>query len=340
MNRYLLIIFPIIFSLLIPIYLVETDYEFRAEVRELLIDFGLKEPPTRPYSESDNFPIVYHALNTKIKTIIPDKLNLNSKQIPDKLVIPSGTYIYYGNTYNLVDEGLYRFILPLEKNEQRIVFDGKNINSLMSAVTWIYSHGNSDNSKNIEELNFKALNSKIFGTCGTISIWIEDLLESNDIKSRVVQTLTLDDWNTYDNGHTMIEVYHVDLQKWILYDLDNNAYFLKNGIPLSLIEFIDVVKHDNYEIYLLATDTTLDVSNFVANNDYEYAFYAESVYANENTLKIWYKRVIQVPMISEDKFSYFTTNNVEERKQMESYASRHKFLPIDEFQSKFYGNLG
>jgi hypothetical protein len=340
MNKYLLIIFPIIFSLLIPIYLVETDYEFRAEVRELLIDFGLKEPPTRPYSESDNFPIVYHALNTKIKTIIPDKLNLNSKQIPDKLVIPSGTYIYYGNTYNLVDEGLYRFILPLEKNEQRIVFDGKNINSLMSAVTWIYSHGNSDNSKNIEELNFKALNSKIFGTCGTISIWIEDLLESNDIKSRVVQTLTLDDWNTYDNGHTMIEVYHVDLQKWILYDLDNNAYFLKNGIPLSLIEFIDAVKHDNYQIYILATDTTLDVSNFVANNEFEYAFYAESVYANENTLKIWYKRVIQVPMISEDKFSYFTTNNVEERKQMESYASHHKFLPIDEFQSKFYGNLG
>ena len=339
MNKYLLIIFPIIFSLLIPIYLVETDYEFRAEVRELLIDFGLKEPPTRPYSESDNFPIVYHALNTKIKTIIPDKLNLNSKQIPDKLVIPSGTYIYYGNTYNLVDEGLYRFILPLEKNEQRIVFDGKNINSLMSAVTWIYSHGNSDNSKNIEELNFKALNSKIFGTCGTISIWIEDLLESNDIKSRVVQTLTLDDWNTYDNGHTMIEVYHVDLQKWILYDLDNNAYFLKNGIPLSLIEFIDAVKHDNYQIYILATDTTLDVSNFVANNEFEYAFYAESVYANENTLKIWYKRVIQVPMISEDKFSYFTTNNVEERKQMESYASHHKFLPIDEFQSKFYGNL-
>ena len=159
-------------------------------------------------------------------------------------------------------------------------------------------------------------------------------MESNDIKSRVVQTLTLDDWNTYDNGHTMIEVYRVDLQKWILYDLDNNAYFLKNGIPLSLIEFIDVVKHDNYEIYLLATDTTLDVSNFVANNDYEYAFYAESVYANENTLKIWYERVIQVPMISEDKFSYFTTNNVEERKQMESYASHHKFLPIDEFQSK------
>jgi hypothetical protein len=289
MNRYLLIIFPIILSLLIPIYLVETNYEFRAEVRELLIDFGLKEPPTRPYSESDNFPIVYHALNTKIKTIIPSELNLNSKKIPDKLIIPSGKYTYAGNTYNLLDEGLYRFMLPLEKNEQRIVFDGKNINSLMSAVAWIYSHGNSDNLKNIEELNSKSLNSKIFGTCGTISAWIQVILDSNNIKSRIVQTLTLDDWNTYDNGHTMIEVYNDDLQKWILYDLDSNSYFSKNTIPLSLIEFIDAVKHDNYQIHILANDTTLDVSNFLAKNNYEYAFYAESVFANENTLKIWYE---------------------------------------------------
>jgi hypothetical protein len=45
-------------------------------------------------------------------------------------------------------------------------------------------------------------------------------------------------------------------------------------------------------------------------------------------------------MIGEGKFSYFTTNNVEERKQMESYASHHKFLSVDEFQSKFYSNLG
>ena len=340
MNKYLIVLFPIIFSLIIPLYLVETDYKFRAEVRELLLDLGLKEPPIRPYSESDNSPIVYHAVNTKIKIQIPTELNVNSKKLPEKLIIPSGNYTYAGNTYNLLDEGLYRFILPLEKNEQRIVFNGKNIDPLMSAVAWIYSHGNSDNGKSFEEINFKALNSKIFGTCGSISVWIQGILESNNIQSRIVQTLTLDDWNTYDNGHTMIEVYNDDLQKWILYDLDANAYFLKNEIPLSLIEFINAVKNDNYEIRILANDTTLDVSNFLAKNNYEYAFYAESVFANENTLKIWYKRVIQVPMISENEFSYFTTNNVDERKQMENYASHHKFLPVDEFQSKFYGNLG
>lgn len=340
MNKYLIIIIPIVISVIIPFYLIETDYKFRAEVRELLIESGLKEPPTRPYSESDNVPIVYHALNSNVKTIMPNEFNSNSKELVKKLIIPSGLYTFGGNTYNLSDEGLYRFVVPLEKNEQRIVFDGKSTYSLMSAVAWIYSHGNSDNAKNFEEITSKALNSKIFGTCGAVSVWIQVILESQNIKSRIVQTLTLDDWNTYDNGHTMIEVYHNDLEKWVLYDLDNNLYFSKNGIPLSLVEFIDSVKNDNYEMNILATDTTLDVSNFLAKNGYEYAFYAESVYANENTLKTWYKRVIQIPMIAENEFSYFTTNSIDERKRMEIYASHHKFLDVDEFNSKFYANLG
>jgi len=340
MNKFLIIIIPIAISLFIPFYLIETDYKFRAEIRELLIEVGLKEPPIRPYSQSNNTPIVFHTLLTNVKIIIPNESNLDSIKLPEKLIIPSGKYVFNGNTYNLSEEGLYRFVIPLEKNEQRIVFDGKNIYSLMSAIAWIYSHGNSDNLKSFEEINSKALNSKIFGTCGAISIWIQGILESHNIKSRIVQTLTLDDWNTYDNGHTMIEVYQTDLEKWVLYDLDSNFYFSQNGIPLSLIEFIDAVKNNNYEIHILASDTKLDVSQFLAQNGYEYAFYAESIYANEETQKNWYKRIIQIPMIGENEFSYFTTNNDDDRKRMEIYASHHRFLTSDEFYSKFYSDLG
>lgn len=340
MMKYLIIIIPIAISLIIPFYLIETDYKFRAEVREFLIETGLKEPPTRPYSVLDNTPIVFHLLFTDVNRIINDESKVNSKLLPNELIISPGKYTFAGNIYDISNEGLYRFILPSQTNEQRIVFDGKNINSLMSAVSWIYSHGNSDNSKSFEEINSKALNSKIFGTCGAISVWIQSILESQNIKSRIVQTLTLDDWNTYDNGHTMIEVYRNDIKKWVLYDLDGNAYFSQNGIPLSLIEFVDAVKNNNYEIHILASDTTLDVSNFLAENTYDYAFYAESVYANENTQKNWYKRVIQIPMIGENEFSYFTTSSDEERKRMGIYASHHRFLTSDEFYSKFYSNSG
>ena len=46
-----------------------------------------------------------------------------------------------------------------------------------------------------------------------------------NIRARFVLTLTLDPWNSYDNGHSMIEVYREDLKKWVLYDVDENAYF-------------------------------------------------------------------------------------------------------------------
>jgi hypothetical protein len=339
MNKYLIIIIPIAISLFIPFYLIETDLKFRSEISELLIETGLKEPIERPYSLEDNTPIVYHALFTNVTTIIPNDTQLNSKKIPNKLIISSGFYQFDGNIYDLHEEGLYRFISPLKQNEQRIIFSGKNIDALISGVSWIYSHGNSDNDKGFEEINNKALNSKIFGTCGAISTWIYGVLESQNIKSRIVHTLTLNEWNTYDNGHTMIEVYHDDFKKWVLYDLDNNAYFSKNEIPLSLIEFIDAVKSDDYEVHLLASDTRLDVSNFNAKNNYDFSFFAEGIYANENTKKNWYKRVIQVPMIEEDKFSYFMTNNDEERKRVESYASYYKYLSLDEFLNKFYNNF-
>lgn len=334
--KKLFLIIPVIIFILSSFYLLENDSNFRSDIRNLLVDSGLKEPVIRPYSPSDNIPIVYHAVYTNVEIINP---NLNSNKfndLPDSLIIPSGDYRFEGKIYALDDEGLYRFISPLNNNAQRIVFDGKNINALMSAVSWIYSHGNSDSTKTFEEINSKALNSKIFGTCGKISVWIQKILESHNIKSRIVQTLTLDQWNTYDNGHTMIEIYREDLNQWVLYDLDNNLYFSRNNEPLSLFDFMDAVSENSYEMNFLASDTTLDISNFKSDEGYDYAFYAESVYSSDDTLKKWYSRVIQVPMISEDKFSYFTTDTEEKRQRMESYASHHKFLTNSEFLSKFY----
>ena len=42
----------------------------------------------------------------------------------------------------------------------------------------------------------------------------------NGVKSRLVSSLTLDSWNSYDNGHIMIEVFRPELKKWVVYDID------------------------------------------------------------------------------------------------------------------------
>ena len=205
----------------------------------------------------------------------------------------------------------------------------------MSSIAWIYSHGNSDNDKSIKELHDKALHSKIFGTCDNISHWVKHILDNHQIKSRVVQTLTLEDWYTYNNGHTMIEIYHPTLNKWVLYDLDNNAYFSVNQVPLSLLEFHESIYKENYKIHFLASDTKNDISNFTGNDEYDFAFLMESINSNENTLRDWYDRVVQVVIISDTENNYYFYDQ-KHREQIENYSNQYKFLEYDEFIQKFY----
>ena len=326
--------FIIIFTIF---YTLQNDTDVRNSVRESLIEMELKEPTSRPYSQSDNTPQAYFAHQTSINKIIavdPRSLSVDLKPLPNELLILPGHYTFQDLNYNLTTEGLYRFYLPEIENQQRIVFNG-NVDSLESSIAWIYSHGNSDNDKSIKELHDKALHSKIFGTCDNISHWIKYILDDHQIESRVVQTLTAENWNSYNNGHTMIEIYRPDLNKWVLYDLDNNAYFSANQIPLSLLEFHKAVGKDNYNIHFVADDTKNDISNFKENNGYDYAFISESINSNEDTLRDWYHRVIQVIIIPDTDNNYYFYDQ-KHRERIESYSNQYKFLEYEEFIQIFY----
>jgi hypothetical protein len=336
MKKILFVIIPIILFGMLFFYNVENDSYFRADVRNFLIDTGLKSDFTRPYSDSDNKPFSYYATYETISIIQPSN-KTSTQNIPLQLIIPIGIYSIHENVYDLKNEGLYRFVFPGVENSQRIVYDGTNIESLLSSVSWIYTHGNSDSGKSFEELNQKAMQSKIYGVCNTISIWILQILQEQNISSRLVQTMTLDEWNTYDNSHTMIEVYRNDLEKWVVYDLDNNVFFTYDEIPLSLVEFVDHVKNNDYDIVFLASDTKLDVSNFKSgDNDYDYAFVAESITSNEDTLRNWYERIIQVPLIQgEDlEFYFFDSKN---QIKIENFAPNYHFIEETKFLNDFYG---
>lgn len=333
-KKKFLIIIPITLIGLVSLYYLEYDGNLKSDLRSFLINSGIIEKPIRPYSETNNHPFVYRAIFNNVTKINP-MMEETSKNLPDMLIIPPAKYYYFNQTYDLTKEGLYRFVHPLVENQQRIVYE-KNIDALLSSVAWIYTHGNSDAGKDVKQLNNKALTSKIFGICLTISSWIQNVLSDNGIKSRMVQTMTLDDWNTYDNGHTMIEIYRDDYGKWVVYDLDNNAYFVSNGLPLSLYEFVLSVKNNNYDIIFISYDTKLDVSNFKSIDGYEYAFFSEKMLANEENLRDWYKRVIQVPLILVGDDVYYTVDNENEKEQVEKFAKYYTFLENDEFIKRFY----
>ena len=311
--------------------------KFGVKIRKLTVkilgEMGIKDKVIGPPSPENNQPFVYYAYLTNIEPI-SDISGEKGLEIPNSLIIKPGKFNFYGKTFDLKKEGLYRFIFPFKENLQRIVYE-KNIEALLSSIAWIYSHGNSDDVKKFSEIASKALHSKIFATCGPISEWTHQLLLENGIKSRIISSITLDFWKSYENSHIMIEVFRPDFNKWVAYDLDYNSYFVKNNIPLSFIEFSELVQEDDYEIKYLAKNVGVDISNFRdIKNNFDYAFIMEARLVDENARRKWYKRVIQVPLISDGKYNYFFNNkNI---KHVESYSIYYKYLEEENFRKKFY----
>ena len=75
MIKSLIIIIPVVISLIIPFYLIETDYKFRSEVRELLIEIGLKEIDNKDYEKK--FDDLFEYISSKHKNL--GKLNRKKK---------------------------------------------------------------------------------------------------------------------------------------------------------------------------------------------------------------------------------------------------------------------
>ena len=312
--------------------------KFGLRVRKLAVKVlgkvGVREKIIEPPSIESNSPFVYYAYFDTIEIIHGIEGIIGSTELPNSLIIRPGKFKFDEKTYDLNREGLYRFVYPGKENHQRIVYE-KNIDALLSGISWIYSHGNSDDNKTYQEINEKALYSKIFATCGSISEWAKKILEENNIKARIVSSLTLEQWNSYDNGHILLEVYRNDFKKWVVYDLDNNSFFSTNGTPLSLIEFSTQSAVSDYMINYLASNSNVDVANFVdGKTNYDYAFLMEARFANENSRKQWYKRVMQVPLIGDGKFNYFFNDS--DISRVMSYSSYYKHMNKEQFLKQFY----
>ncbi|MEK7142595.1 MAG: transglutaminase domain-containing protein [Patescibacteria group bacterium] len=284
------------------------------------------QKPSASRRPSIDRPIAYYFRGTEIQEIISSEGN-QGEPLPDELIISPGSYRVYGQNYNLDKEGLYRFLDPPNSNQQRIVYKD-NIPGLMSAISWIASHGLADKGKTSQELLEKAKTEKLSINCGDVALFV---LKNLNIKARIVTTLTLEEWNSYDTGHTMLEVF--DDSRWQVYDLDNNVRLLADGQPLNFLEFAERASSGDYQIEKIADDADYAVrgSNKAG---YDYSFYFEAILSNEETLRKWYQKVIQVPLIGEYPTYYFFDK--ENRERIESYASNYKFMPRDEFMRKFY----
>lgn len=320
-----------IFSIMINAYLIVVKQ--KNKLKNILFNASALDLPVNKFTDED---FAYYILGDRVVQISPMNDPGNSEILPEGLVVKPGFYNFNGQVYDLNNEGLYRFFVPLQTSQQRIVYKS-DIDSLLSSLSWIVTHGNTDDTKSLEELTAKAKQSKLVLTCGSNIKWSQNIFQSLRLKSRMVMGLTLDKWNNYDNGHTLVEVYRPEYKKWIVYDLDSNRKFTKNGRPLSLLELVENVKKQDYELEKISDSVRVDVDSFTDHaNGYNYGLLWETITSNKASLKRWYQRVLQSILIANPS-GYFYFFDVKNRKRIEEYSLYHKYIPKKEFLRRFYG---
>ena len=238
------------------------------------------------------------------------------------------------NFFNISQDDfiLNKFSVGLARNF--IFYNPKNPNyplNLLNLISLLVVHGNEDNATSYREKLDIIKKRPLSLTCTPGSEFLKRLLDSKGIKNRVVLTLTLENWNSYDNGHTLLEVFSENLNKWFLYDIDGQKVFKNsNGVLLNLIE-LQQLGVENVNIVPVSNQPFLDYGGFK-----EYSLIGEFIEANP---KNWYARVFQVfsiQNIKDGKYVFLTNNNLEIQKVSKYYNDKASCLDYDSFKNYFY----
>lgn len=305
----------------------------RAFIKKQLVALGIKNTT---YDERiKNYPVVYYANDINVhylKSVTSSEL---VTELPEQLIMKPGVYLFHEQAYDLNQEGLYRFVDPEKKNYQRIVFS-KDIKALLSSLSWIVTHGEEDDTASYVQLMHYAMHRKLLLTCESVSRFAMQLLSEFGIKARIVGGYTLEPWNTYNSGHYLLEVYDSNIRRWMLYDIDNDMSFSKEGHPLSLIEWFRALSTNSYTLCPLSSDIR--------------AFPGKSVYRNDLTfldemriadLKTWYQHTMQSFFIEDkrEKKTYFKLDAAKQA-QYPSWAFADLiFLTEENFNNEFYQEI-
>ena len=284
-------------------------------------------------------PLTYHLRGCAVRDVSPLRDLSPASQLPDSLIMPPGTYSVHGETYDATEEGLYRFLYPLHADEQRVVYQD-DLFALMSGVGWLHSHGSRDNFKDFDELTRIALTGKLILTCGPFSDFVVRLFGQLGLPIRVVCVKTLLEPNGYNDGHVLTEV---QLEgRWVVFDPDPSVMYTHEDRRLSLLELIPHVQADDYAAEPLTKATPFALTDFRnREGTYDFGLWYETLLADPaRGRREGLRRVMMIPVIPDAGEYYYTVYAEADRQRAEQLWPGMRYLPRDEFRSRFYPEPG
>jgi hypothetical protein len=159
------------------------------------------------------------------------------------LVVPPGTQGYSGEgSFTCTDPGLhilFRMSGGTYDGGQRLVWnaawntDVEKVCDLISGICWLGCVGRDDEPPpppppiNYSALSTKARERPLAMRCGDAAAWAQSILADPAVgltNSRIVNALTAETLNNYDDGHIMLEVFIAG--QWVHFDILNDCTFM------------------------------------------------------------------------------------------------------------------
>lgn len=148
--------------------------------------------------------------------------------LPATMVVAPGVYTALGRQIDMATEGLYR-ITNFAGSSVQVISYASDIDALIRGIAWLSQHGDADDDSTSAATSLaRARTRTVSHTCGDVGPMAQAILTQAGVQSRVVNGLTMQPLNGYDNGHTLLEI--IADEQWCLIDPDSGVdYWVPDG---------------------------------------------------------------------------------------------------------------
>ena len=259
--------------------------------------------------------------------------------LPSALVMDAGYYRFHEDVFDCRSPGVYRFSKPQVENQQRIVLDPRSDLNNARYFSLVSIRGNRDDRLPFKKLIKFSTNRLLSLTCGPLASFVSKICDSIELKTRIISTHTLEATNSYNNGHTLLEIWAPDLAKYVAVDVDKKCFFKNTKNYLNAFELCSLIFHQEiFSVEHFGENVRLDSGGFVdPKTGFDYQFLELSVYCSANGFEQTFRRLCNVPYLSHpDGKTFCAWNEQAEKRILEIYPDAI-VLSSSEFSERFYG---
>jgi hypothetical protein len=204
-----------------------------------------------------------------------------------------------GRSFHLDREGLYRIGNLSTKETANVILYRGDLWRLAGHLCRLQVHGWRHDDEGVGRWTERARKGRLAMSCGNIARFVAYHLAARGHRARVVNLLTLEEHNGYDDGHVLLEVFDPREKRWVAFDPDMKCRFKHAGRYLDLGEAVALFRKGAAVELELFCQPAIDAcaEEGGSREHAQYSLLFEWAFRDARARQAWYRRMMQVPIV-------------------------------------------